>query len=110
MVVLLTTNILNKRSIKCTGMFLLCDGHIHGRFVKLMLILIFMVDGYVRLGLTKQVSVQTRVGLIFKLAMVLKEEQRRTIGCCLTNMNNDFNAQDVNGMTQFDLASNWKII
>ena len=41
--------------------------------------------------------------------MVLKEEQRRTIGCCLTNMNNDFNAQDVNGMTQFDLASNWKI-
>ena len=40
MVVLLTTNILNKRSIKCTGMFLLCDGHIHGRFVKLMLILI----------------------------------------------------------------------
>ena len=75
MVVLLTTNILNKRSIKCTGMFLLCDGHIHGRFVKLMLILIFMVDGYVRLGLTKQVSVQTRVGLIFKLAMVLKESK-----------------------------------
>ena len=75
MVALLTTNILHKSSIQRAGMFLLCDGHIHGRFVKLMLILIVMVDGYVRLGLTKQVSVQTRVGLIFKLAMVLKESK-----------------------------------
>ena len=40
------------------------DSHIYGRWVR-----------YVRLGLTKQVSVQTRVGLIFKLAMVLKESK-----------------------------------